>query len=310
VAMASSGASVRLPQLHRPKQMRTTAPSVGPISPELVLVDPELRALARLDLLPTGPLTAQLGTRKAPNEPPTHGEARSSGDETAGRRKGRLGRLVPAAAVSSLCAVAVLVPGAVGGFNTVPPELAPAATASFPSGPGSRSEAEFRTPSVPGARPKQRSLRSRGAAPKDVSASISPSGARNGERRPRRRVLDTRPAFRGTEERAREPAAPTRLRPPPVRRATVDARVVLSWKEVPGASYYNVIIWRDGNRVLDLWPESPPIVLPRRWKTGQGFTRLRPGRYLWFAYPGVGRKADGRFKAQPRTGVILVSDRK
>ena len=76
-----------------------------------------------------------------------------------------------------------------------------------------------------------------------------------------------------------------------------------------GADYYNLIVWRDGRRVLDLWPASNRALLPRTW-TYEGRSRaLTPGRYLWFVYPGFGPKAQGRYGSQVQRGVLVI-DRK
>jgi hypothetical protein len=78
---------------------------------------------------------------------------------------------------------------------------------------------------------------------------------------------------------------------------------------VAGASYYNLIIWRDGRRLLDLWPSSSHVLLPGTWSY-QGKTRaLSPGRYLWFAYPGFGARAEARYGDPVRSGILVV-DRK
>ncbi len=51
----------------------------------------------------------------------------------------------------------------------------------------------------------------------------------------------------------------------------------LRWTSVSGAAFYNVILWRDGERVLDLWPRTSSVKLPVR--------RLTSGVYQWFVYP-------------------------
>jgi len=54
--------------------------------------------------------------------------------------------------------------------------------------------------------------------------------------------------------------------------------IMLRWKPAGDAALYNVILWRDGARALDLWPTKAAVQLP----SGE----LAPGEYLWFVYPG------------------------
>ena len=74
-------------------------------------------------------------------------------------------------------------------------------------------------------------------------------------------------------ERAGEPALASRFQ--------------LRWKPVPGARLYNVILWKDGARALDLWPASASVRVPTR--------RLAPGTYQWFVYPLLGEGQSRRY---------------
>jgi hypothetical protein len=123
----------------------------------------------------------------------------------------------------------------------------------------------------------------------------------------------------GSPERVmRFPAAPPRLLPPiaagktdasprplPPRRVTVRhvphrlqrrPAVILSWPEIQGADYYDLILWRDGHRMLDLWPRVPR----------QALGGVPAGRYLWFAYPGFGSPSSRRFGHLAGSGSVLV----
>jgi hypothetical protein len=80
----------------------------------------------------------------------------------------------------------------------------------------------------------------------------------------------------------------------------------LRWTTIAGATYYNVVLWRDGKRVLDLWPSSPQVAVPSSFVHHGSRIRLSPGRYLWFVYPGFGAKASQRYGELAGTGVLVI----
>jgi hypothetical protein len=59
----------------------------------------------------------------------------------------------------------------------------------------------------------------------------------------------------------------------------------LRWRAVPKASYYNVQLWFRGKKLLTTWPAGPSFRLPH----------LRPGRYTWFVWPGLGPRSQHRY---------------
>jgi hypothetical protein len=85
---------------------------------------------------------------------------------------------------------------------------------------------------------------------------------------------------------------------PPVTSAKAVPPLPLRWKRVPGATYYNVIIWRDGKRVLDYWPHRAVVRVPR--------ATLRPGQYMWFVYPGFGSERARRFGELAKRGTFSL----
>jgi hypothetical protein len=111
--------------------------------------------------------------------------------------------------------------------------------------------------------------------------------------------------------RSRRPATRPAVRRPAPRpfAKTPATRAKIAWRRVRGADYYNLIVWRQGQRVLDLWPSQNRALLPRTWSYEGKSRTLAPGRYLWFVYPGFGPKAQGRYGSQVQRG-ILVIDRK
>ena len=82
--------------------------------------------------------------------------------------------------------------------------------------------------------------------------------------------------------------------------------VSLSWDPAQGATFYNVVLWRDDTRLLDLWPTDPSVRIPESW-TYRGKTRqLEPGRYLWFAFAGYGSGEDRRLGERVASGDVVV----
>ena len=55
---------------------------------------------------------------------------------------------------------------------------------------------------------------------------------------------------------------------------------MLSWTPVPGASYYNVQLYRgDPRKVLSLWPATASLQLKHTWRFEGRRYRLKPGKY-------------------------------
>jgi hypothetical protein len=61
---------------------------------------------------------------------------------------------------------------------------------------------------------------------------------------------------------------------------------LLSWKAVPKAAYYNVVVTRSGKRVAAGWPLGLSWRAPRH---------LKAGLYRWYVWPGFGSKAAARY---------------
>jgi hypothetical protein len=81
------------------------------------------------------------------------------------------------------------------------------------------------------------------------------------------------------------PAAGLRLKTPPA----------LDWKARRGATYYNVQVFRDGRKVLSTWPKVSELRLHKRWRFAGKRFRLVPGRYVWYVWPGFGKRVDRRY---------------
>jgi hypothetical protein len=103
-------------------------------------------------------------------------------------------------------------------------------------------------------------------------------------------------------------------RPRPTVRGAVPRNVVthattqvITWKQMPKATYYDLVLWRDGKRVLDLWPTSPHALVTSLASHRGAYHRLQPGRYRWFAYPGYGSKTSHRYGKLAGSGALLVT---
>ncbi len=64
------------------------------------------------------------------------------------------------------------------------------------------------------------------------------------------------------------------------------------------ADGYNLILWRDGKRVLDLWPIRASVAIPT--------DRLERGTYEWFVYPIIGRDRGQRYGELAGHGTIAI----
>jgi hypothetical protein len=78
---------------------------------------------------------------------------------------------------------------------------------------------------------------------------------------------------------------------------------LLRWTPVRRARYYNLQLWRRGQKILSVWPVRPRYQLKRHWRYGGQAWRLAPGRYRWFVWPGFGArsKTDYGPRLGPRT---------
>lgn len=79
--------------------------------------------------------------------------------------------------------------------------------------------------------------------------------------------------------------------------ATVRAPVLLRWKAVARATYYNVQVWRNGRKILSRWPTTAGTTLRSSWRFAGRVWRLRAGTYTVYAWPGFGPKRAARYGA-------------
>ena len=73
------------------------------------------------------------------------------------------------------------------------------------------------------------------------------------------------------------------------------ARVVkpplLRWAPVASAKYFNVQLYRGGKKILSAWPSATRLQLTARWTYAKLPYTLKPGRYTWYVWPGVGARS-------------------
>jgi hypothetical protein len=59
-------------------------------------------------------------------------------------------------------------------------------------------------------------------------------------------------------------------------------------------------------RILDLWPSTTRVRVPASWVYGGDHFQLRPGRYRWYVYPGIGNPSRLRLGKLAQAGVLLA----
>jgi hypothetical protein len=70
---------------------------------------------------------------------------------------------------------------------------------------------------------------------------------------------------------------------------------VLRWVAAKGATYYNVQLFRNGQKVMSVWPLGPTLKVPRAWSFNGHRHRLVRGMYRWYVWPGIGARAKAKY---------------
>jgi hypothetical protein len=94
----------------------------------------------------------------------------------------------------------------------------------------------------------------------------------------------------------------TRLTEPlyrPAAGARVRGPVRLAWQEKAGTTFYNLQLYRNGVKIMSVWPRRAGFVVPRSWRYGGKRYALEPARYVWYVWPAKGTRA------QPQFGRVL-----
>ena len=92
----------------------------------------------------------------------------------------------------------------------------------------------------------------------------------------------------------------------PLDKGRVHKAPTFRWLAVKKARYYNLQLWRNGEKILSRWPRSAKLKLTRTWKFSGRRYRLRPGYYVWFVWPGFGAPAKGIY-GKP-VGIVSIGD--
>lgn len=101
------------------------------------------------------------------------------------------------------------------------------------------------------------------------------------------------------------PAAVNLVRP--AAGASVTGPPVLLWVPVDHADYYNVQLYRDGTKVLSVWPTKASYRLGKRWRFAGTAYSLASGKYRWFVFPGFGPQRARHFGDAIGTSTFVVT---
>lgn len=114
---------------------------------------------------------------------------------------------------------------------------------------------------------------------------------------PEERVSPTRAPGGTNTEQAESSGLPERPAPTGPAPEQSPARPVFVWVPAARASHYRVEFFRRGAKVFEAFPTSPRIALPARWVYRGRRFQLAPGRYSWRVRPGYGSRREKRYGA-------------
>ena len=91
----------------------------------------------------------------------------------------------------------------------------------------------------------------------------------------------------------------------PLENAVITGPPLLQWISYPGARYYNMQLFRVGRggqaqaltatKILSAWPTTTRFKLKRTWRYGGKRYTLSPGKYRWYVWPGLGKRAANKY---------------
>jgi hypothetical protein len=77
--------------------------------------------------------------------------------------------------------------------------------------------------------------------------------------------------------------------------ATLRPPVLIDWTSVRNATYFNLQLWRNGRKVLTVWPSRSRYSIPARWSFNGKRYFLGREHYVVYVWPGFGPKAAARY---------------
>jgi hypothetical protein len=81
----------------------------------------------------------------------------------------------------------------------------------------------------------------------------------------------------------------------PAYNAVVHSPPLLDWRSAPRATYYNMQVWRNGRKILSVWPLRSQYRLRSAWTFRGWRYTLSAGRVVVYVWPGFGSKAAVRY---------------
>jgi HYR domain-containing protein len=99
-------------------------------------------------------------------------------------------------------------------------------------------------------------------------------------------------------------ARPSRVFTPQYR-ATVQPPVFVDWTSVRRASYYNLQVWRNGRKILSVWPLRSRYRISSSWSFKGKRYSINDGVHVVYVWPGFGPKADAKYGGLVGSTVFL-----
>jgi hypothetical protein len=77
--------------------------------------------------------------------------------------------------------------------------------------------------------------------------------------------------------------------------ARLKSAPLFTWRATTGALFYNLQVYRNGHKILSVWPRRARFKMSKRWKFSRRAYRLRRATYTWIVWPAFGVQAKPRY---------------